>query len=100
MTSKESYWAEFDRKCDAWIAKAMDSELMSVLRNLQELEPDRGSENLHFFKTILLTYCYTCCAFDTIFDGKFNKESREKDSEFKVGKTSSPKGNRTPLWSF
>lgn len=82
MTSKESYWAEFDRKCDAWIARAMDSELMSVLRNLQELEPDRGSENLHFFKTILLTYCYTCCAFDTIFDGKFNKESREKDSEF------------------
>ena len=82
MTSKESYWAEFDRKCDAWIAKNMDSELMSVLRNLQELEPDRGSENLHFFRTVLLTYCYTCCAFDTIFDGKFNKESREKDSEF------------------
>jgi len=31
MASKESYWAEFDRKCDAWIARAMDSELMSVL---------------------------------------------------------------------
>ena len=54
MTSKESCWAEFDRQCDEWIARAMDSELMSVLRNLQELEPDRGSENLHFFCSFLL----------------------------------------------
>ena len=43
MASKESYWAEFDRKCDAWIARVMDSELMSIVgRNLHELEPDRG----------------------------------------------------------
>ena len=83
MTSKGSYWAEFDRKCDEWIARTMDSELMSVLgRNFQELEPDRGSDNLRFFRTALLTYCYTCCEFDNIFDGKFNKESRKKDSEF------------------
>jgi len=83
MTSKGSYWAEFDGKCDEWIARTMDSELMSVLgRNFQELEPDRGSDNLRFFRTALLTYCYTCCEFDNIFDGKFNKESRKKDSEF------------------
>ena len=83
MTSKESYWAEFDRKCDAWIARAMDSELMSVLgRNLQELEPDRGSDNLHLFRTYLLTYCYYCCEFDTDLEGKFNKGFCEKDIEF------------------
>ena len=31
MASEKNHWAKLDRKCDAWIARAMDSELMSVL---------------------------------------------------------------------
>ena len=83
MASEENHWAKLDRKCDAWLAKITDSELMSVLgRNLQELEPDRGSDNLHLFRTYLLTYCYYCCEFDTDLEGKFNKGFCEKDIEF------------------
>ena len=82
MTSKESPWTEFDRKCDAWLAKIVDSELMNVLgSNLHELEPDRGSGNLHLFRTCLLTFCHYCCEFGADLEGKLTKALREKDSE-------------------
>jgi hypothetical protein len=83
MASEENHWAKLDRKCDEWIARAMDSELMRVLgRNLQELEPDRGQDNIDFLRICLLTYCHFCCEFDTDLDGTLNKNFREKDSEF------------------
>ena len=83
MASEENHWAKLDRKCDEWIARVMDSELMSIVgRNLHELEPDRGQDNIDFLRICLLTYCRFCCEFDTNLDGKLNKDFREKDSEF------------------
>ncbi|MBT7337511.1 hypothetical protein HN801_02285 [Candidatus Peregrinibacteria bacterium] len=83
MASEENPWEEFDQKCDAWLAKVIDSELISVLGNeLHKLEPDRGSDNLFLFRTYLLSYCYYCCVFDTDLDGKLNKDFREKDIAF------------------
>lgn len=83
MASEENPWEELDRKCDEWIAKTIDSELMGVLGNeLHKLEPDRGSDNLHLFRIYLITYCHICCEFDTTFEGKLNKDFREKDIAF------------------
>jgi hypothetical protein len=83
MVGEESLGAKLDRKCDEWMARAKDSELMSVLgKNLQEVETDGGWDNLHLFRTYLLSYCYYCCVFDTDLEGKLNKDFREKDIEF------------------